>query len=420
MKVEERVIFLVDCQSFYASVEKAGRPHLRDKPVAIADPERSSGIVLAACPIAKSRGVTTAERLNQARAKCPDLVAIRPRMGTYIKMSLLITKIFESYTDLVEPFSIDEQFLDATGTLKHFGSEVEMAQHIQNRILLSTGVWTRVGIGPTKILAKTATDNFAKKYPGGIFRLDYNNIEQELWPLPIHQMFMVAGRMTKHFLRMGIQTIGDIAKMELCQFKRKMRAEFGRQSDIKAEYYHMSALGLDPSQVRTAIRDRLKSVGHGKTLRASLYTKLADIEVVLLELVIEVCRRARKNGVMGQVVHVGAVETDGQRSSSFGRQMTLQQPTSLTHEVAEAAQTLFRKYWTGMPVSHISISISQLTSDEVYQLTLFDDRPRAYAMEKTLDMIKGRYGSASIMRASSLQAAGVARERAAQIGGHYK
>lgn len=420
MSKQERTIFLIDCQSFYASVEKAGRPELREKPVAIADPERPAGIVLAACPIAKARGVTTAERLNQSRAKCPDLVAIRPRMGTYIKVSLMITKIFEAYTDLVEPFSIDEQFLDVTGTLKYFENEVEMANHIQNRILLSTGVWTRVGIGPTKILAKTATDNFAKKRPGGIFCLDFSNIEQELWPLPIHQMFMVASRMTRHFTRMGIQTIGDIAKLELGQFKRRMRAEFGKQSDIKAEYYWQSALGQDPSAVRKVIRDPIKSVGHGKTLRASLYTKLEDIEVVLLELVIEVCRRARRNGVMGQVVHVGAMETDGERSSSFGRQMTLPQPTSLTHEVAEAAQTLFRKFWTGMPVGHLSISISQLSSDDIYQLTLFDDRPKAFAMEKTLDAIKSRYGSAAIMRASSLRESGVARERAAQIGGHFK
>lgn len=420
MSEQERTIFLIDCQSFYASVEKAGRPELRNKPVAIADPERSSGIILTACPIAKGRGVTTAERLSTARAKCPDLVAIRPRMGTYIKMSLLITKIFESYTDMVEPFSIDEQFLDVTGSVKHFGSEEAMARHIQERILLSTGVWTRVGIGPTKILAKTATDNFAKKRPGGIFRLDFNNIEQELWPLPIDQMFMVANRMTWHFQRMGIQTIGDIARMELGQLKRRMRTHFGKQSDIKAEYYWQSALGQDPSIVKQQIRDRLKSVGHGKTLRASLYTKLEDIEVVLLELVIEVCRRARRNGVMGQVVHVGAVETDGVRSSSFGRQITLPHPSSLTHEVAAAAHDLFCKFWTGMPVSHLSISISQLSSDEIFQLTLFEDRAKTFAMEKTLDQIKNRYGSAAIMRASSLRDSGVARERAAQIGGHYK
>lgn len=416
----DKVIFLIDCQSFYASVEKAARPELKDKPVAIGDPDRRSGIILAACPVAKSHGVTTAERVFQAQGKCPDLVVIRPRMGMYIKISLLITKIYETYTDQVEPLSIDEQFLDVTGSLHKYGSAEELAGNIQTRVLLSTGVWTRVGIGTTKILAKTATDNFAKKRPGGIFRLGPDNIEQELWPLPIHQMYMVASQMTRHFVKMGINTIGDLARLELGDFKRRMRYEMGKQSDIKAEYYWQVARGMDPSPVRAGIKAKKhKSISHGKTLRASLYRKLEDIEVVLLELVVEVCRRARKYGVMGQVVFVGAAETDGQRASSFGRQMTLPQPTSLTHEVAEAVQKLFQQNWAGMAVGHLTIALGQLTSDDTYQLNLFDDRPKVYAMEKAIDEIKDRFGSSALMRASSLREAGVARERAGQIGGHY-
>lgn len=420
MTVGERVIFLIDCQSFYASVEKAARPELKQTPVAIGDPERPSGIILAACPLAKGRGVTTAERVFQARRKCPELVVIRPRMRMYIKLSLFITKIYEAYTDQVEPFSIDEQFLDVTGTLHKYGTAEELARNIQNRVLVSTGVWTRVGIGPTKILAKTATDNFAKKREGGVFRLGYDNLEQELWPLPIHQMYMVAGRMTRHFMRMGIQTIGDLAQLELGDFKRRMRYEMGKQSDIKAEYYWQVARGIDPSAVKAGIRPgKHKSISHGKTLRASLYRKLEDIEVVLLELVVEVCRRARKYGVMGQVIFVGAAETDGERGNSFGRQVTLPQPTSLTHEVAEAAQALFRRYWSGLPVGHLTVALDQLTGDDTYQLTLFDNRPKLYAMERTIDQIKDRYGSDAILRASSLFEAGVARERAGQIGGHF-
>jgi len=117
----ERVVLLVDCQSFYASVEKAAHPEYRNKPLAVAgDPSRRSGIILAACPIAKQRGVTTAEALGEALGKCPDLVIVRPRMQTYIEVSLLITEIFESFTELVEPFSIDEQFLDVTGSIAYF------------------------------------------------------------------------------------------------------------------------------------------------------------------------------------------------------------------------------------------------------------------------------------------------------------
>ncbi len=416
----DRTIMLVDGQSFYASVEKSAHPELRDKPVAVGDPARKSGIILAACPIAKSRGVTTAERVGEALAKCPDLVVVRPRMQTYITVSLLITEIFESVTDQVEPYSIDEQFLDVTGSHGSFGSADEIAHLLQTQIMLATGVWSRVGVGPTKILAKMATDNFAKKRPDGIFRLGPENIEKDLWPLPVDQMFMVASRMTRHFIRMGLPRIGDIARLELGEFKRRMRREMKKQSDIQAEYYWQTARGIDPSPVVANIRGELKSVSHGKALRANLYRRLEDIEVVLLELVVEVCRRARRLGYQGRVLSVGAMETDGDRMTGFNRQMTLPQPTSLTHEVAAAAQQLFEKYWSGMPVGRLHVGLTDLSSDEIYQLTLFDDRPAAYAIERATDKIKDRFGDVAIMRASSMLAAGVARERAGQIGGHYK
>lgn len=419
-KQRDRTIMLIDGQSFYASVEKAAHPEYRDKPVAVGDPERKSGIILAACPIAKGRGVTTAERVGEAIAKCPDLVVIRPRMQTYITVSLLITEIYESFTDLVEPYSIDEQFLDVTGSLLGRGDAESLAHQIQTKVLLSTGVWSRVGVGPTKILAKMATDNFAKKRSEGIFKLDDGNIETELWPLSVDKMFMVGSRMTRHFWRMGLRTIGDIARLELGEFKRKMRKEMGKQSDIQAEYYWQTARGIDPSPVVSSVRGALQSVSHGKALRARLYRKLADIEVVLLELVIEVCRRARRLGKQGRVVSVGAVETDGERMLSFGRQTTLPHATSLTHEVAAAARQLFVQHWRGMPISRLFISLTQLSDDDTYQLTLFEDRTTVYNLERATDSIKDRFGDAAIMRASSLLESGVARERAAQIGGHYR
>ncbi|MBW4083048.1 DNA polymerase IV [Paenibacillus sp. S150] len=415
-----RHIFLIDGQSFYASVEKAAHPEYRDMPIAVGDPERRNGIVLAACPIAKSHGVTTASRIGEALAKCPELVVIRPRMHTYIQISLLITEIFESYTDLVEPYSIDEQFLDVTGSLAYFGSPCEMARMIQNHVFLSTGIWTRVGIGPTKILAKMATDNYAKRMPEGIFELTFENLESTLWKLPVRHMFMVASAMSCHFTRMGLHCIGDIARMELHEFKLRLRREMGRQSDIQAEYYWQTARGMDPSPVVAGIRHQLKSISHGKALRWSLYRTLKDIEIVLLELVVEVCRRTRRHNYMGSVVTVSAAETDGERSTFFSRQMTLPEPSALTHEVAAAAHKLFTGHWSGLPLSNLSVSLSQLTDDSILQLTLFDNRSLAYDKEHAIDDIKNRYGSDAIMHASSLMEAGVARERAEQIGGHYK
>ncbi|CDN46097.1 DNA polymerase IV 2 [Paenibacillus sp. P22] len=309
-------------------------------------------------PDGQARGVTTASRVGEALAHCPELVVIRPRMAMYIEVSLFITKIFETYTDLVEPYSIDEQFLDVTGSAGYYGSPDEMARNIQNHIQLSTGIWSRVGIGPTKILAKMATDNYAKKSPEGVFELNPGKLESTLWTLPVHQMFMVASRMTRHFTRMGLNTIGDIARLDFSEFKRRMRLEMGKQSDIQAGYYWQTARGIDPSPVVTGIRHQLKSVSHGKALRWRLYRHLPDIEVVLLELVVEVCQRTRRHGCMGSVVSVAAMETDGERSSWFSRQLTLPQPTSLTHEVAAAVRELFVRHWSGLPVGRLNISLS--------------------------------------------------------------
>lgn len=284
-----RVIMLADCQSFYASVEKAAHPEYADQPVAVAgDPARRSGIILAACPIAKQRGVTTAETLGEALGKCPELVVIRPRMKTYIEASLMITEIYESFTDLVEPFSIDEQFLDVTASLAYFGSPVEIAKQIQAKIMLATGVWSRIGISDTKILAKTACDNFAKKQEEGIFVLPQAEVSQHLWPLPIENMYGVGGRMKHHFYWLGIHKIGDLAQMPLPELKTRLKKRFGKNSDIQAELFWQTANGIDSSPVSPRTHDTQKAVGHGMTLPRD-YSAKQDIEVVLLGINIKIC-----------------------------------------------------------------------------------------------------------------------------------
>jgi DNA polymerase-4 len=417
----DRVIMLADGQSFYASVEKAAHPEYKDLPVAVAgDPERRSGIILAACPIAKSRGVTTAERLGEAYGKCPDLIIIRPRMQTYITVSLLISEIYENFTDLVEPYSIDEQFLDVTGSLAYFGSPEEIAEQIQNKIMLSTGVWARVGISSTKILAKMATDNFAKKSARGIYTLPKSDVESVLWKLPVGKMFGVGSRMTNHFTRMGMHTIGDIGRLELVEFKRLLRTRMGRNSDIHAELLWQTARGIDPSPVSPAtLHLEQKAVGHQMTLPRDYGTK-QEIEVILLELSEEVCRRSRAKGYMGRVVSAGAQGADFDRPAGFFRQATLPDPTDITQEVYEAAKTVFFNHWNGEPVRKIGVTLSGLSPSDQYQLTLFGDRERQRKMARVTDGIKQRFGGGAILRGSSLLAAGQALERTAKIGGHYK
>lgn len=412
---------LADCQSFYASVEKATNPQYKDRPLVVAgDPARRSGIILAACPIAKRYGVTTAERIGEAIGKCPDLVIIRPRMQHYIDVSLLITRIYEEFTDLVEIFSIDEQFLDVTASLPLFGSPEEIARAIQRKVLAQTGVWVRIGISSNKMLAKIATDIWAKKNEIGIFVLAKEDIEEKLWPQPAHKLFGVGSKMTAHFARMGMQTIGDIGRTPLPRLQQMFRARFGKQSDIHAEVLWRTANGLDDSPVTPGtFHTAPKSVGHMMTLPRD-YTKPWEVDTILLELTEEVCRDCRRKGYMGSVVTVSCMCSPYEAPTGFSRQMKMQDPTYHTNTVFQVAKKLFYKYWNQMPVRRIGVTLSQLTDDQSYQLTFFEDQVKIRALEKVTDRIKDRFGSSAIMRASSLTTAGQAAERSLKIGGHYK
>jgi nucleotidyltransferase/DNA polymerase involved in DNA repair len=416
----ERTILLADCQSFYASVEKADHPGIKNKPVAVCgDPSRRSGIVLAACPIAKNLGVTTAERIGDALIKCPELIVIRPRMQHYMDVSLMITKIYEEFTDLVEIFSIDEQFLDVTATLSFFGDPVTLAKTIQQKVLKQTGVWVRVGISSNKMLSKIATDIWAKKNESGIFTLPRSGVEALLWPQPVNKMFGVGNRMTAHFMRLGMPTIGDIARMPLPRLKERFRARFGKQSDIHAEVMWRTANGLDDSPVTPGTFNAApKSVGHMMTLPRDYLAE--EIDIIILELSEEVCRDCRRKGYSGYVVSVSCMCSPYEAPTGFSRQMKMPDPTNNTNAVYEAAKALFYRYWDKMPVRRVGITLSNLVDDRGYQLTLFEDQVKSRALDKVSDSIKDRYGSGAIVRASSLTTAGQAAERAQKIGGHYK
>jgi nucleotidyltransferase/DNA polymerase involved in DNA repair len=416
-----RTVLLADCESFYASIEKAEHPECRDKPVVVAgDPKRRSGIILAACPLAKRFGVTTAERLGSALSKCPDLVVMRPRMQHYIEVSLLISEIYREYSDLVEIFSIDEQFIDVSGSLGRLGDPESIARSIQHKVKQQTGVRVRIGIGPNKILAKAATDIWAKKNESGIFVLPASDIEKKLWQEPVGKMFGVGSRMKKHFARLGMTTIGDVARTPLPRLKEKFRLRFGKQSDIHAEVMWRTANGLDDSPVTPGtFHTPPKSIGHMMTLPRD-YTRPDEIETILLELAEEVCRDCRHKGYMGGVVTVSCMCSPYEVPTGFSRQMKMPDPTHHTNTVFEAAKMLFYRHWDGMPVRRMGVTLSSLTDDQTYQLTLFEDQVKTRALDQAIDAIKDRYGSSAIIRASSKTTSGQALERAQKIGGHYK
>lgn len=408
----KRIVFLIDMQSFYASVEKAANPAIRDKPIVVAgDPERRSGVVLAACPLAKAYGVTTAEALWQAEQKCRHLVVVRPRMEMYMHVSLQITRIFESFTDLVEPYSIDEQFLDVTGSLSLFGEPLQIAEQIRERVKQETGIVCRVGIGENKVLAKMACDNFAKKQEKGIFWLKKAELGETLWTLPIEKLFGVGSRMKRHFHRMGIYRIQQLADLAPGVLMRRW--------GVNGEVLWNTAHGIDDSPVSPRAHDVQKGIGHHMTLPRDYHTA-DEIKVVLLELCEEVCRRARSKGLMGSVVSVGCRGADLEAGNGFYRQMKLAEPTHDATALYRGVCHLFERHWQHLPVRSVGVNLGQLTADNIVQLSLFDDTPKRRSLGLVVDDIRRRYGNDAILRAVSVLKSGQAKERAKKIGGHYK
>jgi len=408
---DKRQILLVDMNSFYASVEQAQNPQYRGKPVVICgDPERRSGIVLAASKEAKAFGIKTVDPLWTVKQKCPHAIVVRPRMETYIEVSMHIMDIARRFTPQVEVFSIDEMFLDVTGTEKLWGGAWEVARKFRRLVEEETGVRCSVGIGCNKLVAKVCCDTKAKKAPEHIWEWKKEDIVREMHPLPVRELFGVGSRMERHFQSRGLTTIGDLAKYPLHLLKRR----FG----IMGEVYHLSANGIDYSPVTpSTFHQDMKGCGHMMTLPRD-YETAEEVEVVMLELVEEVCRRLRRMRKQGRTVSI----TCGYKglTGGFSRQLTIPQATHLSRDVYEAAKQLFHTHWNGTAVRSIGIGVENLSDDAEQQLDLFRDWDRERRLAYAIDNIKERFGNTALVRAVSLTASGQAFERSGKIGGHTR
>ena len=411
-----KTIMLADMESFYASVEIARNPSLRGKPVVVCgDPERRHGIVLAASKEAKARGIKTGSGAWECRRLCPEAIFVRPHMQHYIDVSLQLTAIFQQFTDRVFPYSIDEQFLDMSGCEGLWGTPPEMARRIMAKVREQTGIACRVGIGENPLQAKMACDCFAKKNSEGFFTLNYANYTRNTWPLLAGQLFGVGRRMERHLFNMGIRTIGQLAAMKRDDLKWRW--------GINGEILWLNAHGIDYSNLATATEaragaeDERRGVGHCMTLPRD-YRKAEEMEVVLLEITEEVCRRTRSLGRAGQVVSVYCRGADFDCPSGFSRQQKLYQPTALTMEVYSRVRELFYTHWDYRPVRALGVSLSGLVTANCVQLSLLEDRQRAATLSRTMDAIRGRFGITSLFRLSSLAPGGQLFTWSKQIGGH--
>jgi DNA polymerase-4 len=389
-----RTIFLADMNAFFASVHQALDPALKGKPVIVGgDPARRHGIVLAASYEAKAKGIKTGMTVGEAKKLCPQAIFIKPQHHLYLQFFTRILRIMRCFTPLVEPFSIDEAFLDLTGCQKLFGLPVDTALAIKKRIREEVGVTCSVGIGPNKLLAKMAA---GLQKPDGLTVLNYEDVPVRLWPLPVRELFGVGPKYERHLKLFNLQTIGDLAKFPVKILKRR----FG----VNGEVLWRCANGIDYSPVDPHTLERVKSIGHQITLPRD-YRSREEIKVVILELADLVARRVRAGGYAGKTVVLSLKDAN---FTWLSRRGTLLEHTELAFDIYQAAVKLLTCHWPeGRPVRLIGVALAGLIPKRVEQLDLFKEKEKLKNSERACDHIKSRFGEKTIFRAVSLTRAGV-------------
>lgn len=391
----DRVILHIDCNSFYASVEQVFRPELADVPMAVCgDPEGRHGIILAKNEKAKAYGVATAETIWQAKRKCPDLVLVPPRMDEYRRFSRRINAIYAEYTDMVEPFSLDESWLDVTASRQLFGDGKTIADTIRRRVREEIGVTVSVGVSFNKVFAKLGSDY---KKPDATTVFLRKDMEKTVWTLPVNSLLFVGRSAANTLAKSHIETIGDLARTDRDLLVRLL----GKLGDTLSDY----ARGLDDAPVAKLgdVRE-VKSVGNGMTFRRDLVTE-EDIRVGLHVLCDSVAHRLRRSGLRAWTVQVTIKDTD---LKSITRQTTLSRATDLSSEMLTAAMTLTMAN-RPKAIRMLTVTVSGLTDQTTgEQISLFADEQlpdvdRQRRLEHTLDRLRDRYGWSSVRPGATLQ-----------------
>jgi DNA polymerase-4 len=390
--VSGRVILHVDMNAFYASVHEAEEPEkYRGKPLAVAGSvELRRGIIVTSSYAARARGVKTGMQVRKALKLCPDLILLEPDFELYRMYSRRFLAIAESYTPLVEATSIDECYMDITGS-KSLGTPLDIARSLMQRIRTELTLPCSVGIAPNKLLAKMASD---MKKPNGLTVLRLRDVERVLWPKPCGELFGIGKQTSAKLAAMGIRTIGQLATADEELLVRK----FG----VYGRWMKQAARGIDPSPVNPE-REANKSIGHSTTLPRD-YTDRGEIGKVFLNLADQVCRRLRRQKLIAHTVQIAIRDPD---MKTITRSRTLEVPTDDMLDVHREAVRLFADNWPeGKPVRLLGISLSGLTEKEraPLQLDLFEyeRRPVRDKLNETLDRLRDKYGENAVVTAGML------------------
>ena len=387
----DRVILHCDLNCFYASVELLSHPELRRLPMAVCgDPASRHGIILAKNEPAKRLGVQTAETIWQAKKKCPDLVLLPPHHDRYRAYSRQVNALYDTYTDLVEPFGIDESWLDVTHTLHLFGGDgVALADALRRRVREELGLTLSVGVSFNKVFAKLGSDY---KKPDATTVISRENWREIVWPLPVGDLLYVGGAARKLLGGYGVSTIGQLAACPP-EMLESLLGKMGLQ-------LHEYANGLDRSPVRSRYdAEPMKSVGNGTTFPQNLTTR-AQVQGGVAVLADSVATRLRRHGLYAGGLQVTIRDPQFHDRS---RQCQFPGPTHLIRDLTETAMALVDQLWRPpAPIRALTVTALHLTPEgETYEQTdLFGAAPRKEKLERlegAMNQIRKKYGGGAIV-----------------------
>lgn len=384
-----RTILHVDMDAFYASIEERDHPELQGQPIIVGGRAEHRGVVSAANYPARKFGVHSAMPMKTARQLCPQAHFFPVRMSDYAEVSQSLQKIFRKYTPLVEPLSLDEAFLDVSGSQLLFGNGREIAASIKQEVRHSLQLIASVGVAPNKFLAKIASD--ADK-PDGLVVVEPDKIQEFLDPLPVSRVWGIGKMATQRFNRLGIQTISQVRVLE----PKILTELFGEQG---LHLWNLSQ-GLDE---RAVIPERqAKSISRETTFSSDV-NDLEILRIILMDLVEDVSRRLRKNKLRGKTIQLKIRYDD---FSTFTRSITVPQPTDLTREIEQSALLMLDQKLPERPLSIrlIGVGVTGFQSGSQHQKSLFDeeDQQKFSRLDQVKDQIASRFGSNSIIRGNRI------------------
>lgn len=393
----DRVILHCDCNSFFASVETALNPSYKNVPMAVCgSQEDRHGIVLAKNELAKAYNIKTAETVYSAKKKCPSLVIAEPHYDMYALYSKRVNAIYKEYTDLVEPFGIDESWLDVTASARIFGTGMEIAEQIRRRVREEIGITVSIGVSFNKAFAKLGSDY---KKPDAITEISRENYKQIAYPLNVADLLFVGKSTAEALLRLGVRTIGDLASLN----QKIVEDRLGKIGVLVHNY----ACGIDDSPVSPYAHDEIKSISNGHTFRHNL-TSFEECYSGILFLSEQIGTRLRERNLKATTVSIAIKD---EFLSTVQKQRAIRVPTDISTEIADIAYDILLSFWqNGKPVRSITVSVQGLVGADfaTEQLNFFQEnkeetRNKMRKKEETMDKIRQKYGTESIVRGSTLK-----------------